>query len=112
MAKLSFKLASAACVLLLCGFMTACNVSPVAQRSVSAAVDLKVRDPFFRRLTAVTENIKIAAHGELKPGRYEVNGHVVRVNRASQFSLKLDLPIKNPDLISSKDADGELSTLG
>jgi hypothetical protein len=91
--------------------VNACTEAPKPEmHSVKANFNIKVQDPLLKQLTTATDNIDIEATGEFNPGNYEFQGTKMTIVEGTTFRFALQLPIKDPNLISTQNASGQLQT--
>ncbi len=91
-------------------WLDAPTIAPVKHHSINASVKIKITDPLLRGLAAVTKYAEIQANGEFAPGTYEIKGVPVRVEQGTNFTLRLTVPVDNPEVISTENATGKLVT--
>ncbi len=85
--------------------------SPIKkEQTIAANFDIPVKDPTIRRLTEVTSRCHIKANGKFKAGTYLLNNVPVSVKDATSFRLDLIIPVDNPDVINTENAQGSLHT--
>ncbi len=80
------------------------------EQTIAANFDIPVKDPTIRRLTEVTSRCHIKANGKFKSGTYLLNNVPVSVKDGTLFRLDLTLPVNNPDVINTEEAQGSLHT--
>ncbi|MCB9470501.1 MAG: hypothetical protein H6677_19670 [Candidatus Obscuribacterales bacterium] len=80
------------------------------KQSIKTTLDVKVTDPNLRKLTECTARAVVDARGAFKPGTYFFNGAPIIIPENTTFSLKLETPITDPAVISTKDAVGTFRT--
>ena len=80
------------------------------KQTVKADVRIKVEDPVVRRITAITDRFDLEASGKFKGGSFMVRDKTMKFAPDTTFTLKLTLPIDDPNIISTKGATGELTT--
>lgn len=85
-------------------------VVPIQKQTLDGVFNIPVSDPVYRRITKATVNVQIKASGEFKPGTYLIKGNPVRIDPHTRFSLELSLPIDNPAVLSTRNANGKLCT--
>jgi hypothetical protein len=78
--------------------------------SISTNFHIKVKNPVIKQLTIATEDMEIDATGEFAPGAYNVRGTQLLIAPGTTFRLSLRMPIKNPNFISTADANGLFQT--
>lgn len=96
------------CTLSLCGCTG--KQAGSTQQEIDINYQVKIEDPDIKRLTTVTQGVDIAASGNFSAGTYMVKNSLVSIPPNTKFQLKLRLPIDNPDVISTANATGTLST--
>ncbi len=96
------------CTLSLCG----CGGKQAAstEQKIDINYQVKIEDPDIKRLTTVTQVVDISASGNFAAGTYMVKNSLVSIPPNTKFQLKLRLPIDNPDVVSTANATGTLST--
>lgn len=80
------------------------------EHKIDINYQVKIDDPNIKRLTNVTQSVDIVAAGDFATGTYLVKNSLVSIPPDTKFQLKLKLPIDNPDVISTANATGTLST--
>lgn len=92
--------------------LSSCSLfNPVKkEQTIAANFDIPVKDPTIRRFTEVTSRCHIKANGKFKTGTYLLNNIPVTVKDGTAFSLDLTVPVNNPDVISTEEAQGSLHT--
>ncbi|HEY9712216.1 MAG TPA: hypothetical protein V6C72_02025 [Chroococcales cyanobacterium] len=90
--------------------LSACSWFGNRQREVPAVLAIEVKDPFFRRVTDITDSVEIAATGSFNSGDMNIRGVPVSVPPATTFMLDLQLPIDNPEKIEAARANGSITT--
>jgi len=86
-----------------------CTKKPT-EPEIRTNFEVKVQDPDIRRFTDVTRNLEIVASGKFKAGTYLLRNTVVSIPPDTDFHISLSLPIKNPAVVSTATASGELWT--
>ena len=93
--------------------ITGCSPNHLAalpKQNVAATFDIKVTDPELRNLTNVMSNVELEATGSFKEGHYLLNNTVISIPANTTFKLSLSLPIDNPAVVSTRNAEGYLWT--
>lgn len=92
--------------------LSSCGLFPSIKKeqTIAANFDIPVKDPTIRRLTEVTARCHIKANGKFKPGTYLLNNIPVSVKDRTAFTLDLTVPVDNPDVINTEEAQGSLHT--
>lgn len=80
------------------------------EHTIAANFDIPVKDPTIRRLTEVTSLCHIKANGKFKAGTYLLNNVPVTVKEGTSFNLDLTVPVNNPDVINTEEAQGKMHT--
>lgn len=80
------------------------------EQTIAANFDIPVKDPTIRRLTEVTSHCRIKAKGTFKAGTFSLNNVPVTVTEGTSFSLDLNIPVDNPEVISTEKSLGKLHT--
>ncbi len=97
--------------LVLAGSLSGCAYFfPPRKQTIVAVFNVEPKDPLMKQLTAITEKLDVEGSGEFRPGVYQVNGKSLEVVENTHFWIKFTLPIKNPEVITTTDAVGELDT--
>ncbi|MBS1989669.1 MAG: hypothetical protein JSS83_04075 [Cyanobacteria bacterium SZAS LIN-3] len=88
-----------------------CSSAPKPElHTIKVDLTLRVKDPIIKQLTVATDKVDIVASGEFAPGTYTLSNNPVTVLPGTKFQFSLQLPIKNPDEISTAEASGRLDT--
>jgi len=77
---------------------------------IDAKVQVKVEDPNIKRFTNITSNAQVVASGNFAAGTYFVKNSVVSIPPDTTFQLNLKLDIDDPNVISTAEASGTLTT--
>lgn len=88
--------------------LTGCSTA--AKHTINASIDVPVTDKHLKQITEATEKAEISATGQFASGLFFINNAPITIPKDTTFVLKLTLPIKNPSVISTKDATGSLWT--
>lgn len=107
-AFLNYLIVGLCCILVING--CGCNIGRDGQTVIKADFVVRVKDPDIRRLTDITENVEIGATGAFEPGTFIVNNSLVSIPPDTKFRLLLNMPIRDPSVISTHEATGTLST--
>lgn len=113
---MSPRLTSILVAALLCTTLTGCNQHKAAlptiqpKQTISAALDVKVTQPDIKRLLAVTGKLQLVASGKFAAGSYWVGSHNISFAPDTEFRIDLELPVNNPEVISTRNATGSLWT--
>lgn len=86
------------------------GITPPQKQTIDAVFDIAVTDPVYRRLTEATTKAKISASGKFKPGNYTIKGTTVRIKPDTSFTLELTVPLDDPKIISTRQANGKFWT--
>lgn len=110
------RLTSSLIASLLCVALTGCNqnkaIIPIIpqKQTLSAALDVKVTQPDIKKLLAVTGKLQLVATGKFAAGSYWVGSHNISFAPDTEFRIDLQLPVTNPEVISTRNATGSLWT--
>jgi len=97
--------------LVLAGPLSGCaNFFPPRKQTIVAVFSVQPKDPLLKQLAAITEKLELDGSGEFRPGTYQVNGKSLKITENTHFWIKLSLPIKDPQVITTTDAVGQLYT--
>lgn len=88
--------------------LTGCSTA--ARHTINASIDVPVTDKHLKQITQATEKADISATGEFASGVFFINNAPITIPKNTTFVLKLTLPIKDPSVVSTKDATGSLWT--
>jgi hypothetical protein len=97
-------------LVLACPLSGCANIFHPHKESIVAVFNVQPKDPLLKQLSAITEKLELVGSGQFRPGVYQLNGKSLRVVDNTQFWIKLSLPIKDPNVISTADAVGSLYT--
>lgn len=78
--------------------------------SVPATVKVRITDPTFQKLAAITSVINIKASGTLNGGRYSIKSVPIVVSPDTSFKLELQVPVDSAEAIDMAHSSGSLST--
>ena len=110
------RLTSSLIASLLCVALTGCHqhkaiIPTIPQKqTLSAALDVKVTQPDIKRLLAVAGKLQLVASGKFAAGSYWVGSHNISFAPDTEFRIDLELPVTNPEVISTRNATGSLWT--
>ncbi len=85
-----------------------CNLAP-QKRTIDANFDVAVTDPEIKHFTDITKELSLDATGEFTPGAYFMGTTPISCPPGTRFHLKMELPIDDPRIISTKNARGTLT---
>ncbi len=94
----------------ICLAQTGCGGCTTTRQSVPAEISVKISDPTFQRLAAITGHVEIEAEGKLKAGRYSFRNFPLEIPANASFTIALNLPVTNSTNISTGQANGQLTT--
>lgn len=97
-------------IVLIALVQTNCTGCIPTKQTVPADVSVKIDDPAFQRLAAITKRLELEAEGRMQKGRYSVKGIALEVPRDTTFQLSLVLPVESATSISTGKATGVFTT--
>lgn len=86
-----------------------CGFNTVQKHTLKANFDVAVTDPDIRNFTNITQKVKLEATGEFAPGVFLMGTTPVSCSPGTRFQLQMELPIDNPQVISTRYASGALT---
>lgn len=80
------------------------------KQKVSTVLDVPVTQPDLKHLLAVTSKMQIVASGQFAPGNYWSHKKQLSFAPDTSFQVNLEMPVENPDILSTRNATGFLAT--
>lgn len=80
------------------------------KQTFATALDVRVTQPDIKRLLGITSKLQLVASGKFNAGSFKVGSHQLNCAPDTEFRIDLELPVDNPEILSTRLATGSLWT--